>query len=277
MSYLKNILIAVALVAGATSCKTPKDITYFQGQENGQAVDISAPNYITAQPDDRLTIVVHSRDAQLSEMFNLTIQSRQRGTTTTGRSSTAQRNQSSSGGNGQLSVYTVDNYGDIEFPELGTLHIGGLTRQEIAQLIKDELVNRQLLKDPTVSVEFVDHSFTALGAVGSPGRILFERDKINLIEAIALAGDLDINGQRTNVKVYRMVDGKQKAYTVDLTDPNSVYASPVYYIQQNDVIYVEPNNLQKRNTQPLGNTTFTPSFWISLASFAMTVTLLFVN
>ena len=72
MSYLKSILIAVAIVAGVTSCKTPKDITYFQGQENGQTVDVVAPNYITAQPDDRLTIVVHSRDAQLSEMFNLT-------------------------------------------------------------------------------------------------------------------------------------------------------------------------------------------------------------
>lgn len=277
MSYLKSILIAVAIVAGVTSCKTPKDITYFQGQENGQTVDVVAPNYITAQPDDRLTIVVHSRDAQLSEMFNLTIQSRQRGSNVTGRSSAAQRSQTASSGNGQLSVYTVDNYGNIEFPELGTLHIGGLTRQEIAQLVKDELVNRQLLKEPTVTVEFVDHSFTVLGAVGSPGRILFERDKLNLVEAISLAGDLDINGQRTNVKVYRMVDGKQKTYAVDLTDPKSVYTSPVYYIQQNDVIYVEPNNLQKRNTQPLGNSTFTPAFWISLASFAMTVALLFVK
>lgn len=272
MSYLKSLLIAAGMIASVTSCRTPKDITYFQGQENGQSIEVVVPNYITAQPDDRLTIAVHSRDGQLAEIFNLPIQARQQGTAT-GRGTTS----SSRSGNGQMSVYTVNSYGDIEFPELGTIHIGGLTRQEIAQKIKDELVNRKLLKDPTITVEFFDHSFTAIGAVGAPGRIIFDRDKLNLVEAIALAGDLQINGKRQNVKVYRMVDGKQKAYTVDLTDPNSVYSSPVYYIQQNDVIYVEPNDLQKRNTTPLGNSTFTPAFWISLASFAMTVALLFVK
>lgn len=272
MSYLKSLLIAAGIIASVTSCRTPKDITYFQGQENGQSVDVVVPNYITAQPDDRLTIAVHARDGQLAEIFNLPIQARQQGTVATGKGSTSSRS-----GSNQISAYTVNSYGDIEFPELGTIHIGGLTRQEIAQKIKDELVNRNLLKDPTITVEFIDHSFTALGALGNTGRILFDRDKLNLVEAIALAGDLEINGQRQNVKVYRMVDGKQKAYTVDLTDPNSVYSSPVYYIQQNDVIYVEPNNLQKRNTTPLGNSTFTPAFWISLASFAMTVALLFVK
>lgn len=272
MSYLKSLLMAIGIMACITSCRTPKDIAYFQGHENGQTIDVVAPNFITAQPDDRLTIAVHSRDAQLAEMFNLPVQARQQGAAT-GRGSTGQR----SSGSNQISSYTVDSYGDIEFPELGTIHIGGLTRQEIAQTIKNELVSRKLLKDPTVTVEFVDHSFSAVGAVGNPGRILFDRDKLNIIEAIALAGDLNINGKRQNVKVYRMVDGKQKAYTVDLTDPNSVYSSPVYYIQQNDMIYVEPNDLQKRNTTPLGNSTFTPAFWISLASFAMTVALLFVK
>lgn len=274
MSYLKSLLIAVGFIAFMSSCRTPKDIAYFQGHENGQSVDVVAPNFITAQPDDRLTIAVHARDAQLAEIFNLPIQSRQQGTVTTGRGSTAQR---TTGGSNQVSVYTVNSYGDIEFPELGTIHVGGLTRQEIAQTIKDELIGRKLLKDPTVTVEFVDHSFTVIGSVGNPGRILFDRDKLNILEALSLAGDLEINGKRQNVKVYRMVDGKQKAYTVDLTDPNSVYSSPVFYLQQNDMIYVEPNDLQKRNTTPLGNSTFTPAFWISLASFAMTVALLFVK
>ncbi|MBR6747186.1 MAG: polysaccharide biosynthesis/export family protein [Muribaculaceae bacterium] len=272
MSYLKSLLLVVAVAACVSSCKTPKDVAYFQGHENGQTIAVPSPNFITAQPDDRLTIAVHSRDAQLAEMFNLPIQARQQ-MSATGRSSTAQRSNTSN----QMSIYTVNSYGDIEFPELGTLHIAGLTRQEIAQKIKDELINRKLLKDPTITVEFVDHSFTALGSVGNPGRILFDRDKLNIVEAIALAGDLQLTGQRQNVKVYRMVDGKQKTYTIDLTDPNSVYSSPVYYIQQNDVIYVEPNDLQKRNTQPLGNSTFTPAFWISLASFAMTVVVLFVK
>ena len=146
MSYLKSLLIAAGIIASVTSCRTPKDITYFQGQENGQSVDVVVPNYITAQPDDRLTISVHSRDGQLAEIFNLPIQARQQGAVT-GKGSTSSRS-----GNNQISAYTVNSYGDIEFPELGTIHIGGLTRQEIAQKIKDELVNRKLLKDPTITV-----------------------------------------------------------------------------------------------------------------------------
>lgn len=272
MSHLKALLLAAIMALGMASCKTPKNITYFQDQENGEALSVAPTNYITAQPDDRLTIVVHSRDPQLAEMFNLPIQARQQ-SHATGRGSNAVKVNNSN----QTSAYTVDAFGDIEFPELGTLHIGGLTRQEIAKLVKDELISRKLLKDPTVTVEFIDHSFTVLGQVGSPGRILFDRDKLNIVEAIALAGDLQLNGERENVTVYRMTDGKQKAYTVDLTNAESLYTSPVYYIQQNDVIYVEPNDTQKRNTTPMGNSPLTPAFWMSLATFAVSMVLIFVK
>lgn len=275
--FKKKSLLTFALVTLAfTACKAPKDITYFQDMENGTTLMTSPVSEIVAQPDDRLTIVVHSQDPQLAEIFNMPIQARRIGVTT-GRQSSALAYSNGGGGNNSTSCYTVDAFGDIEFPVLGTIHIGGMTRQQIAAYIKDELINRKLLKDPTISVEFLDHSFTALGSVNSPGRIVFDRDRLNIIEAIGLAGDLTIDGMRTNVKVLRMEEGKQKAYEVDLTDAQSLYKSPVFYVQQNDVIYVEPNDTKKRTTTANGNTPFTPAFWISIASFLSTIAVLILN
>ncbi len=270
-----KLLYAIAFVAALTACQTPKDITYIQNLNSGQSVSSAPINEITAQPGDRVSIVVHSQDAQLAEIFNLPIQSRRIGTAT-GRQSAAAAS-SGSYNSGQTAPYIVDSFGDIDFPVLGPIHVTGMTRQQIAKTIKDELISRRLLKDPTVVVEFLDHSFTALGSVGQPGRIIFDRDRLTLVEAIGLAGDLTIDGERTNVKVIRTEEGREQAYEVDLTDANSLFQSPVYYIQQNDIIYVEPNDKRKRETTSNGNTPFTPSFWISLASFGITVALLFIK
>ncbi|MDE7136386.1 MAG: polysaccharide biosynthesis/export family protein [Muribaculaceae bacterium] len=276
MRSLKHFLYAIAFVAALTACQTPKDIAYIQNLNSGQSVSTAPINEITAQPGDRVSIVVHSQDAQLAEIFNLPIQSRRIGTAT-GRQSTASAAISIGNNSGQTAPYIVDSFGDIDFPVLGPIHVAGMTRQQIAKTIKDELISRRLLKDPTVVVEFLDHSFTVLGSVGQPGRIIFDRDRLTLVEAIGLAGDLTIDGQRTNVKVLRTEEGKEQAYEVDLTDANSLFQSPVYYIQQNDIIYVEPNDKRKRETTSNGNTPFTPSFWISLASFGITVALLFIK
>lgn len=272
LKYLFGIVIAAAIV---TSCKTPKDITYLQNHDSNQAIATIAANDITAMPGDKISIVVHSQDAQLAEIFNMPIQARRLGNTI-GRQTSAS-NHISTYSNGEISPYVVDFYGDITFPVLGELHVGGLNRHQISAMIKDEIVNRQLLKDPTVTVQFVDHAFTVLGSVGQPGRVLFDRDRITLIEALGLAGDLNIDGKRTNVKVFRTVDNKEIAYEVDLTDANSLYQSPAYYVMQNDIIYVEPNDKAKRNTTAAGNTSLQPSFWVSLASLATTIAVLFVK
>lgn len=269
---IKHLFAIFALALLAVSCKTPTDITYFQNLNPGDYIVTAPMKEITAEPDDRLSILVHAQDGELAEIFNMAIQSRRIGVTT-GRRGAGVQSQNSN----QTASYVVDSFGDIEFPELGTIHIGGMTRQEIAKYIKDELVSRKLLKNPTVTVEFLDHGFTALGAVGSPGRIIFERDRLTLPEAIALAGDLQIDGQRTNVKIFRMVEGKETAYEVDLTNANSVLQSPAYYIQQNDIIYVEPNDKAKRNTTANGNSVLTPGFWFSIVSFVTSMTLIFVK
>ncbi len=164
------------------------------------------------------------------------------------------------------------------FPVLGKLHIGGMRREQVATYITEELVSRDLVKDPVVTVEFGNTGISVIGEVASPGRYEFNKDRVTIIDALAMAGDLTQNGQRENVMVLRELDnGNQQAYRIDLTDATQLASSPVFYLQQNDVIYVEPNDKKKRETTPNGNTPYTPSFWVSMGSFAVTIATLVIT
>lgn len=267
-TVLSAIIVAAMAVTSLSSCRTPKNITYFQDLHEGTQVSTTQPVDVVARPGDRISIVVHSKDPQLAALFNLPIVSNRVGTV---------GSSASTSGSGQTSSYMVDPYGDIDFPVLGTLNVNGMKRTEISDFIKKELIQRNLVKDPTVIVDFLNHSVTVLGEVHSPGKVSFDRDRYTIIDAIAGAGDLSIQGCRENVIVLRQEDGRQVAHTVDLTDAKSLVNSPVYYLRQDDIIYVEPTDVQKRSTTANGNSIFTPSFWIAIASFATSVLLLIKN
>ncbi len=144
-----------------------------------------------------------------------------------------------------------------------------MTRPELAGYIKGELAGRDLAKDPTVVVEFPATGVNILGEVMQPGRYDLNRDRINVIEAISLAGDMTISGQRQNVKVIREEEGKVKTYVLDLTNMEKSLASPGYYLQQNDIVYVEPNEKRKRETTVNGSNALSTSFWVSVGSLLM--------
>ncbi len=257
------------------SCSTPKNVTYFQNLSNGQVIQAESMLGIKVKPEDKLTIMVNCQDPALSSLFNLIqVQNRLQSTT----SNTSSVGNAAANSNNQVSFYTVDKYGDIYFPVLGKIHIGGMSRFEVAEFIREKLIKEDLVKDPIVTVEFANTGITVLGEVSSPGRYEFNRDELSIIDAIAMAGDLKINGERENVMVLRKVDGgKEQAYFVNLTDAKELYKSPVFYMQQDDVIYVAPNDKVKRETTPNGNTPFTPSFWVSLGSFAITIATLAIT
>lgn len=258
-------LMTIALLLA--SCSTPKDITYFQDADAGDIVRALQPLDVKVKPEDKLSIMVNTPDPALSSLFNL-IQVQNRLSQTT--SDTKGSNANSS--NGQTSLYTVNQEGDINFPVLGKLHVAGMTRFELGEYIEHELVNRDLVKDPIVTVEFANTGITVIGEVNSAGRLEFNKDHLTIIDAIAMAGDLNVNGRREDILVLRKeAEGVQKAYRVNLLDIDALAASPVYYLQQDDVIYVEPNNKVKRSTTPNGETPFTPTFWMSVASFALTI------
>jgi polysaccharide export outer membrane protein len=265
MRFRNIIVLAITLLLGA--CATPK-VAYLTDMEPGTEEQILHPLEIRLQPEDKISILVNSQNHLLVDLFNLPIVSQQIGT-----ASNSYANPQTRG----LSGYTVDGDGNIDFPVLGLLHVEGMTRGEVTAYIKEELINNELVKDPVVTVEFMNLTVSVLGEVVRPGRFNIEKDKLTLLEAISMAGDLTIYGKRDNVSVQRDENGKSVIYRVDLTSGADLYASPVYYLQQNDVVYVEPNSMRARQSTVNGNNVRSSSFWISLTSLLTTVLVLFIK
>lgn len=265
----RALMIALACIS-LGSCRAPRDVTYFTDLEAGTRAELTQALDIRVRPGDRLSIVVASKDPSLASPFNLPMVAQRIGlpgntiTTAPGRLNSSN----------EVASYVVDSYGDIQMPTLGTMHIGGMRRSEVADYIQRELVGRDMLKDPVVVVDFLNHGVTVLGEVGRPGRVNFDRDRFTVLDAIAGAGDLTIHGKRKDVLVMRNEDGRETAYRIDLTDGRALLQSPAYYLQQDDVIYVAPNDVRKRQTTANGSTPLTPGFWISIASLLTTVAVL---
>ena len=266
MAFAGGVLMLLA------SCSTPKNITYFQDLQNGQVLQPQNVYAIKVRPGDKLSIIVNTQDPSLSAMFNL-VQNQSR-LVSSSQGKTAGTTITTDGRTG---YYTVNTSGDINFPVLGELHIEGMKREEVASFIERQLKSQQLVKDPIVTVEFINTGVAVLGEVAHPGRYEFNEDKMTILDALSYAGDMKNTGERNNVLVIRKENGKEIAYRVDLTNSESVISSPVYYMQQDDVIYVEPNVKSKRETTSAGNTAFSPSFWISVGSVGLTVATLIVT
>lgn len=263
-----SVLTLIALEAVVSSCHTPRDVTYFSNINDLDRLELNDVGALRVLPDDRLSIVVTSKDPQLASLFNLPIMAQrisQPGVTSTSLSRSSSN---------EVASYVVDPSGNIEFPILGPIHIGGMKREEVAAYIRTELVSRNLIKDPVVIVDFLNRGVSVLGEVNKPGRVTFDRDRFTILDALAGAGDLTINGQRKDVLVMRTENGQQVAYRIDLTDASATVKSPAYYLRQEDVVYVSPNDVRKRQTTANGNAPLTPAFWISIASLLTTVAVL---
>ncbi len=257
-------LSMAALVMMAASCAVPK-VAYFTDAQLGQEVVVPSAEDLKLQEGDKISIIVNSRDPLLTNLFNLSIISNQ------------------IGGNSNASIargmagYTIDRFGEIDFPVLGKLHVAGMSRSEIASYIKESLVSNNLIKDPVVTVEFENLTISVLGEVNHPGRISIDRDRVSLMDAISMAGDLTIYGKRDNVLVQREENGTKTFYKVNLNSSSDLYASPVYFLRQNDIVYVEPNDTRARQSTVNGNNVRSTSFWLSLTSVLTSVTVMILN
>ena len=172
-------------------------------------------------------------------------------------------------------ISIVVNTSNPDITRLGTLHLGGMRREEAAAYIKDRLISSEMTRDAVVTVEFMNLSVAVMGEVARPGRYNIIRDNFTLFDAISSAGDLTIRGRRDGVIVLREEDGVQKKYVVNLCSAREVLSSPVYYLQQNDMVYVEPNDVRARESTVNGNNVRSTSFWISIASLVSTIALYF--
>lgn len=260
---IKNLTTAAALslILFASSCSSPKNIAYMQNAVYGQEEFVVNLNEIRIQPQDKLSIVVSCKEPELARLFNLV-----QATNRVGQENSMQQS------DGRVSVYTVDSNGDIEFPVLGKVHLAGLTREEISGKIAKELIDGKWVSDPVVSVEYANLHFSVVGEVKSPGTYAISDDRITLLEAISKAGDLTPYGER-EITVIREKDGKRTKYLVDLKD-NSMFESPAYYLQQNDIIYVQPNKTVARQAADNPNNLKSISLWTSIASLLTTVAVL---
>ena len=204
-----------------TSCAKRENVVYFNDAEKISTIVQEVTPKI--QKNDKLRVSVYATDAATTAPFN---------------------QQSSSSNDAEGKTYLVDENGDIEMPILGKVNVKGLTRVEAQKLIQDKV--SIYIKNTSVTVSFVDFKITILGEVNSPGTKSLTSEKVSIIDAIGIAGDLKINGVRNNIMVIRNVEGQVESHRVDLTSSN-IFNSPVYYLAQNDVVYVEPNKSAIQN------------------------------
>ena len=215
------------MVVLLAACSAPKEVLYLQDISLIKEEAIDKSYEVIIHKDDLLAIIVNSKDPELALPFNMPLVSYQIG----GQNVSQQR----------LVGYLVNQDGNIDFPILGEIHVEGLTRMQATELIKKRLIEEELIKDPIVTVQFLNFKVSVIGEVGRPGTFDISGDRITLLEALSMAGDLTIYGRRDRVAVIREKDGKRSILYHDLRS-SDIFQSPCYYLQQNDIVYVEPNN-----------------------------------
>lgn len=260
---MKKYSFLIFLVALITSCSAPKNVAYLW---NSNDVDLSQSQFLydaRIMPKDILTITVNTVNPEAAAPFNLIVRNTLNSTSSSIGTS-----------GGSLQTYLVDNEGGIEFPVLGRVMVGGLTKRECEKLIHDKILPYlNAAENPVVTVRMSSYSISVLGEVARPGSYQVSREKINILEALAQAGDLTIYGVRENVKLIREdAKGQKQIYHINLNDAN-LLTSPYYYLQQNDIVYVEPNKVKARNSS-IGQST---TLWISATSILISMASLLYN
>ncbi len=253
-----TILLLTFLVL--SSCGTRKELVYFQDEPLTEQLSLHEEYELTYKTNDILTIDVSALDPDAVRPFNLSIVNY--GETNTivngGLALNANANQ-------LRQTYLVDVNGNIEFPVLGTINIAGMTRVQLTEMLKTRIA--EYVKDPIVNIRLINFTVTVLGEVNRPGTYTVQDERISLSEALGLAGDLTIYGKRNNVFLIREIDGQKKYAKYDLTSIN-VVNSPVYYLSQNDVVYVEPNEARIKSSSFNPNTAVVISAVSTLATIA---------
>lgn len=257
---MRKVLLFALVAVCASSCVTQKKMTYMREITASSADSINAhftpKSEITIKPADVLTIFVSALDQEAVAPYNLYMVNFNDPGSTQVRTTP------------NLLTYRVDEEGNIEMPVLGKLHVEGLIRQEVEEMIKG-LLESQVVK-PMVQVNLTSPKVSVLGEVTRPGVVSISNGRLTLLEALAAVGDMTPYGRRDNVLVSREVDGKMEFARIDLTKDN-IYASPYYYLQQNDVVYVSPNKVRTINSSNVGLWLSTVSTLASAATVIVTV------
>ena len=260
---IKRLLLLLALPLLVASCTSYKNVPYLQNPEAVNDFEETLPLYdAKIMPKDLLSITVNTTDPKAATPFNLTVQT-PINAALTNISTTTQPT---------MQQYLVNNKGEIDFPVIGRLEVGGLTKNEAEDLIRERL-KPYLKESPIVTVRMANYKISVLGEVARPGSFTIGNEKVNVLEALAMAGDMTIYGLRDNVKLIREDEsGKRKIINLDLNNAGIV-TSPYYYLKQNDILYVTPNKTKAKNSD-IGNST---TLWVSSLSILVSIAGLLVN
>lgn len=242
---MKKVLLIIGIVASVfmTSCVNNKEMIYLQGADSiyARSLAINKDFQLLIQSDDELAISISSRDQELLAQFNNKILVGSGNTSYSGQAMT------SSG----ICYFYVYQDGTIDFPIIGRVKAAGLTVEQLAESIRKKLSKD--VNDVQVSAKIMSFKITVLGDVQSPGTQSYTGQRLTVLEALGRAGDLNNSAIRTNVLVIREENGKRTSYKIDLTNPESVFNSPAYYLQQNDLVYIESN----KSVKVKGSTSYT--------------------
>ncbi len=249
-----SVYLACVLCLGmTTSCISNKKMIYLQGATQQYALPQEIMDYteLQVQPDDQLAISVASKDVELLARFN--------NNTLIGGGNNSQTGTNTVNVSSGVSYFRVNKDGNIEFPIFGTIHVGGMTTGEISTMIQKRMIDEGYINDAVVNTKIMSFKVTVMGDVKNPGTQTYQGERLTILEALGKAGDLTNSAYRNNVLVIREENGQRKAFEVNLLDNQAVFNSPAYYLQQNDVIYVQPNKSQRVK----GSTSYT---WLSVGS-----------
>ncbi|MBP5713830.1 MAG: polysaccharide biosynthesis/export family protein [Prevotella sp.] len=258
LTYIILSFVTALLVA----CSTPKNFNYFQDLKDGDLITNTTDGTIRLYPQDMVNIIVKSKDPGMAALFNKGLNTNMSG--------------GQAAGAPYVTGYTIDPDGTIDFPVLGKITIGGMTRHEAVQTIQNKLREEQL-KDAIVTIEFLNLNYTVTGEVQRPGVFSIGKDRMTLIEALGNAGDLTVFGKRDSVMVVRQQGNDRKVYNLSMNSARDLMTSEAFYVKQNDIIYVKANNTKARQSLTAGNETRSISFWMSLASVLTTIAILILK
>lgn len=229
---MRLFFFAAALLTMSAACGLRKKVVYFQGNDAGTDTILPYTYVPVYHVNDLLSVTVSAMDAEAVKPFNTNVVAY---TSEDGRVSNVPMQQG----------YFVDSSGMIDLPVLGQIRVGGLSRSQATKLIRDRL--NTYVVNPIVTVKILNYKITVLGDVKAPGTFQIPGERVTLPEALGMAGDMNITGQRTNILVIRDLDGKKTEYRIDLTK-KECYNSPAYYLMQNDIVYVEPNKARRSSS-----------------------------
>ena len=249
IKYFNKIITFIILIAAFFSCTSNKNIIYLQSNGEQQSKGQSATYEPMLQSDDALMIVVSAENPEVAAPYNMI----QRATPTT------------PGNQGDFISYLIDKEGYVDVPMLGKIKLAGLTRRAAIEKIKSLLANH--IKDPLVNIRILNFKVSVLGEVNRPGVHTIQSERITLLEALSLSGDMTIYGKRNSILIIREKDGEKEIKKVDITKRDFIN-SPYYYLSQNDVVYVEPNKT-KVNASVVG-----PNISVGISALSLIITII---